>query len=252
MKNNILLFDFDCIYKSQDFYKKDKYSYIYQNHLEGTDAYCDTIASTDIRKHIQNIALPAISFIGSGNYHYISMFLTEKIEEDFTLILFDNHTDMQKPIFDDLLSCGNWLRCAFESEKHLKQIILVGQSRISTKALDDRFKKKILAFPNDIITKRDDWYTDLANTIKYPVYISVDKDVFCNDVARTNWDQGNMDMYEFMKAVEYITENHKLIGMDVCGEFKNNINNISDFNKASKINNDANKNILDIRKKIIA
>ena len=35
-----------------------------------------------------------ITFIGSGNYHYVSHLLLEEINKPFTLILFDHHTDM--------------------------------------------------------------------------------------------------------------------------------------------------------------
>ncbi|QSX06342.1 arginase family protein [Sedimentibacter sp. zth1] len=251
MKNDILLFDFDGVYQKQDFYKKNEHEWVFKNRLTGSNAYCDQIASHNIRKKLKNIYLPNISFIGSGNYHYISLFLTEKLTQNFTLVLFDNHSDMQKTVFEDLLSCGSWLRCAFENEKYLKQIVLVGTSRISLKTLDARFKEKVTVFPNDIIFKQNSWYTELRDVIKYPVYISVDKDVFCEDVAKTNWDQGQMHMYEFVKAVEYIIIKHKIIGMDVCGEYLTNYTNPIDFNEANSINNSTNEKILTLNHEII-
>ncbi|MCR4864215.1 MAG: hypothetical protein K5850_03530 [Bacteroidales bacterium] len=51
------------------------------------------------------------------------------------------------------------------------------------------------------------------------VYISIDKDVLGRDYARTNWDQGDMTLDELFSAIRDISLKHRIIGVDVCGEF---------------------------------
>lgn len=50
------------------------------------------------------------------------------------------------------------------------------------------------------------------------VYISIDKDVLSRDFARTNWDQGEMTLDALFASIERIALNHRIIGIDVCGE----------------------------------
>ena len=49
-------------------------------------------------------AQEGIHFLDSGNYHYVSKIWMEKIEEEFELLVLDHHTDMQPPMFGDILS----------------------------------------------------------------------------------------------------------------------------------------------------
>ena len=48
------------------------------------------------------------------------------VKEPFELLVFDHHTDMQRPAFVGILSCGGWIREALETNENLKHVILVG------------------------------------------------------------------------------------------------------------------------------
>lgn len=252
MREKIVLFDFDGVYKTQNFYENQNCRWICLEKMRGTNAYCDKYAQDKIREKLSNVKLPEISFIGSGNYHYMSLFLIEKIKEDFTLIVFDNHSDSQKPIFDELLSCGSWIRSAYKNETHLKQIVLVGTNETSLRVMDNKIRSKITVIPYSTIITDKNWCYKLKEIINYPVYISIDKDVFSEEIVRTNWDQGNMDIAEFLNAFNIITNNHKVIGMDVCGEYAVNYTDLLTFNRANKKNNKINKKLLELGSKVIA
>lgn len=51
-----------------------------------------------------------------------------------------------------------------------------------------------------------------------PVYLSVDKDVLCREDCITNWDSGSMALSELLVLLEWMVDNHTVIGMDFCGE----------------------------------
>ena len=76
--------------------------------IRGTDMYCTGEAANEIRERLKDYGPQGIHFLDSGNYHYVTLFFTEKIRIPFSLVLFDHHTDMQEPLFPQLLSCGSW------------------------------------------------------------------------------------------------------------------------------------------------
>jgi len=252
MKKKIVLFDFDGVYKTQNFYENQNCKWICLKKMSGTNAFCDRRAQNKLREKLSGIKLPNISFIGSGNYHYMSLFLIEKIKEDFTLVVFDNHSDSQKPIFDEMLSCGSWIRSAYKNETHLKQIVLVGTNEESLRVMDNKLKSKITVIPYSTIAIDKNWCYKLQEIINYPVYISIDKDVFSEEIVKTNWDQGNMNLAEFLNAFNIIKNNHKVIGMDICGEYTVNYTDFLTFRNANIRNNKVNKKLLDLGIKVIA
>lgn len=247
MESTLLLLDFDGVYRTQDFYRQEKCRWISKDHMTGVCAYCDTQAQNQLRKRIQNINQPVLAFLGSGNYHYIALFLMEKIREDFALVLFDHHSDMQCPAFGSLLSCGNWLRQAEEQLPHLKQVVLVGVDDSKWTELPN--SNPVTLFPRTVISEKTDWLWELEQGIPYPVYFSVDKDVFSKSVAWTNWDQGVLDLHQFSKAFCAVAEGHKVVGMDVCGEFPAMYGNLFVSNAANRKNNQANRKLLELWKR---
>jgi hypothetical protein len=86
MNEKITIFNFDNIYKKQDFYKKENYKWIDFSDLSGVTRYCDSNALKIIRKRINNKEPTKINFIDSGNYHYISELWLKKIQDDFMLV----------------------------------------------------------------------------------------------------------------------------------------------------------------------
>ena len=152
--------------------------------LEGTNCYCSEESAAQIRQAISGLPLCAVHRIGTGDYHYVSLFWLERITEPFTLVLFDNHPDDQEDAFGaGLLSCGGWVKTARERLPMLKEVL---------------------------------WNcTDAGNDL--PVFLSIDIDVLAAEHARTDWNQGGMSLDELRSAVAGLKASCHIIGTDICG-----------------------------------
>lgn len=62
----------------------------------------------------------------------MSKFWTDRIREDFVLILFDHHTDMQPSRFGELLSCGSWVKDVMDENPFVRKVVIIGA--------DERFR----------------------------------------------------------------------------------------------------------------
>ena len=179
-------------YDYMDFYQKLSDCHILDfSQLEGTRCYLDDAAQAHIEEAIAPFNGQELHFIDSGNYHYLSLLWLKKINQDFNLVLFDHHPDNQPPSFGQIISCGGWVLDASDSLPHLKGVYSYGVGQ------------EVL--PQDIPK-------DL------PVYISIDKDVLSQDFAITDWDQGDMSLDAMLDLLKIIFDNHKILGIDICGE----------------------------------
>ena len=157
--------------------------------LEGTCCYCSEQAARQIRQAIQGLPVHAVHKIGTGDYHYISLFWLERLSIPFTLVLFDNHPDDQQTAFGGgLLSCGSWV----EEARKLPSC----QASVWIRKADD-----LVRLPE----------------IAGPVYLSVDLDVLSPEYARTDWDQGDMDLPTLASAIEGLMADQTVLGADICG-----------------------------------
>ncbi len=181
--------------------------------IQGTNCYCDDKAADFIKTMLfldREDGDSFVRFLDSGNYHYLSFFFMERIKEDFALVLIDNHTDMQPPGFGRILSCGGWVRYAMEELDTLKKVYLVGMSAghlAEAGPLPDRVS--YLDYRRDLIIPDD-----------LPIYLSIDKDVLSEEYAATDWDQGDMTREELLAVTEHILPDHRILGVDICGEKK--------------------------------
>ena len=158
--------------------------------LEGTNCYCSADSAERIRKRVAELPLHAVHDIGTGDYHYISLFWLERIAEPFQLLLFDHHPDDQPGAFGaDLLSCGGW----------------VAQARRLPQLRADRWIRGTEDFPA------------LASLPDLPVYLSIDLDVLSREYARTDWDQGEMTLEELKSALRGVIATRRILGVDFCG-----------------------------------
>lgn len=64
-------------------------------------------------------------FYGSGDYHHLAFLGISLIEELFTLIQFDNHTDLWKPLKKDFIDFGSWVPYALRLP-NLQKVIQLG------------------------------------------------------------------------------------------------------------------------------
>lgn len=157
------------------------------SHLEGTSCYCSDESAEAIRHELAGRPVHAVHIIGTGDYHYISLFRAETLDEPFTLVLFDNHPDDQQTAFGGaLLSCGSWV-------EEVRRLPLC-QGMV--------------------------WYNG-RDEVQLPqsgsVFISIDIDVLSTDYARTDWDQGNVSLDGLLNALDPLLENCNVLAVDICG-----------------------------------
>lgn len=160
------------------------------SYMEGTNCFCAPESAERIRRAVAALPLHAVHEIGTGDYHYVSLFWLERIREPFSLVLFDHHPDDQPGAFGDgLLSCGGW----------------VAQARELPLLLSDVWIRDEKDFPA------------LDRLPDGPVYLSVDLDVLSPAFARTDWDQGAMRLEELLAALRKLAAAKTVLGVDLCG-----------------------------------
>ena len=224
--------------------------YLDMSDIRGTSAYCDDIAAHEIKKRmsLNGISEKGIHLLDNGNHHYLSLFTASCINEEYELILFDNHPDMRKPAYGDILSCGGWVRELLLKNKLLKKVILTGA--------DKGLFEEELTYLKDEEKERD---MDICSKIEYffdiadfkvdaglPVYISIDKDVLKEAEVNTNWDQGSASSAELYAAIERIFSKRKVIGVDICGEA--DVSDEADIKKGLDIDLQLINNIYELQK----
>lgn len=157
--------------------------------LEGTFCYCSAESARRIREKLSLFPLRALHLLGSGDYHYVSLFFLERVKVPFELLLFDNHPDDQPAAFgEDLLSCGSWVRNA----RRLRMLKASCHIRHAGEL-------------------------DLATDNALPVYLSIDIDVLSEKYARTGWNQGDMSPDELFASLSSIAASRDILGVDLCG-----------------------------------
>lgn len=155
--------------------------------LEGTNCYCSADSAEQIRRKIAQMPEKAVHLIGTGDYHYITLFWLEKIRVPFVLVLFDNHPDDMPAAFgSELLSCGSWV-CDARRLPLLREVLWIRSDEDAERLLKD---------------------------IRYPVYLSIDLDVLSTRYARTDWDQGEMELGMLISHIRGLSD---ILGVDICG-----------------------------------
>lgn len=164
--------------------------------LEGSCCYCSEETAAEIRRRISGMPLHAIHLIGTGDYHYQTLFWLERVGRPFSLILLDNHPDDQPGAFGpELLSCGNWVLGA----------------------------RRLPALQHFLWIRRASDMDAAALPATLPLYISVDIDVLSTEYARTGWDQGGMSLAELTGLLGSLRARYcgpggpGIIGADICG-----------------------------------
>lgn len=157
--------------------------------LPQTRCYCSPESADIIREATSKMDLHGIHLLGSGDFHYQTLFWLERIQEPFSLILIDNHPDDQTDAFGgELLSCGNWVL-------HARKLPML----------------------HDVLWVREEKDARDAWMPEGPLYLSVDIDVLDRKYAVTNWDQGEMSLDALCRVVKAVRASGRLIGADICG-----------------------------------
>ncbi len=231
MEQPIIIMDMSGAYKTQNFYKivENTDAKISQSihwvdccDVQGTNCYCQEEAKEEIGHRLSAFGPEGIHFIDSGNYHYLTLQWISKIQEDFILIHFDNHPDLQAPSFGEITSCGGWLLEAVEHCQHLQKAYMVGVEPALLQEVSPLPGKIVVGMPGDTKTeeKGDSEETIIQNPRPLPVYITIDKDVLAPDYAVCDWSQGRTTRDELIELLQSIYSRYAVIGVDICGEAK--------------------------------
>ncbi len=293
MFDSVSVFNFSGIYDEESFYQDDKGSSFYDadgrmhgykapdfkvydlKDMSGTNCMCDDEAVGRIRRLLsdEKVIAGEIHFIDSGNYHYMSALLTELVKEPFELVVLDHHPDMQAPMFGDILSCGGWILKVLKENQFVRGVHVIGADKGLISQLDPEDVGKVHFYPEfadvnvsdesghdrdtEVISVREFVRERLSG--RYPVYLSIDKDVLSRDELITNWDQGQMAAEQLFLLVKELAgkdsipgENEsvpggklRLLGVDVCGECAPDQEDC-DVAKAIAGNNEFNRKLLEL------
>ena len=202
--------------------------------IVGTDCYCDDDAIKEINELIDSAerssgninsaeTAPQIHFFDNGNYHYMSKLWTDRVQEPFTLIVFDHHPDMQPPRFGGILSCGGWVKEVLDHNKFVQNVVIIGvkdelvetvREELSQSGESDILNKVIFIKESELNT----FSSQLIAQSSEPVYFSIDKDALSPAFAVTNWDQGSLSTTSLKSTIERFAAGRKILGIDICGE----------------------------------
>ena len=188
------ILDFTHIYIDENIEQTENIVRIDCSDILETDLYCTKKGEAEIQKRIENFSINGVHFIDSGNYHYITKIMTDKINKKFSLVLYDHHTDMQKPMVEGMTSCGDWAAQVIEQNENLEQLILVGASEVDIQQINVKNQSKLITFSAEEL--RNDSGREKLDLIEtdVPFYISIDKDILDKHYIETNWSQGHMSL----------------------------------------------------------
>lgn len=199
---------------------------------------------------------PLLTFLGSGDFHHVSLVLLrricEQLAEPLTVVHFDNHPDWVK--FKRGVHCGSWINNILHLPM-LEKVITLGVSSkdltwpewkgANLKALREG---KIELFPHrhapsivfghygrgasyeqhkwrlhwrELALLSEDEILDLIETriSTKLIYLTIDKDVLDPQDCKTNWDQGCTRLSLIIKAIHRLGGKYRIIGADVVGDY---------------------------------
>lgn len=190
-----------------------------------------------------------LTFVGSGDFHHVSLALLRRVTGPVNLLVIDNHPDWMRGI--PFLHCGTWLFHAAQLPNvqrifHLggevdfdncyrwlapwsmirSGKIVVGPSRRRFRGRWwDKIEHRPLRRRTDEPAGRElleEWLNPYRSELAArPLYISLDKDVLCASEAVVNWDSGHLSLPEVLAAIQSFMNaaGGDLRGMDVVGDW---------------------------------
>lgn len=179
--------------------------------------------------------------LGSGDFHHLSWPLIERVpgNGEFQVVVLDNHPDNMR--FPLGVHCGSWVRrvAALPRVRHV-HVVGIGSADIGRGHAWENYltplRRGRLSYWSVGVDVAWAAHMGLGQAFHdhpdidalvaafcaaqhaqpLPTYLSIDKDVFAAQVARTNWDQGRMLPAHAMAIIESLTGG--LVGSDITGE----------------------------------
>ena len=243
--------------------------------IVGTDCYCDDDAIKEINELIDNAecdienrgnstSAPAIHFFDNGNYHYMSKIWTDRVQEPFTLIVFDHHPDMQPPRFGGILSCGGWVKEVLDNNKFIQSVIIIGVKDELVETVREELSQSRESSILDKVTfireselNTLSFQSSLSSFVsrlssQHSLYISIDKDALSPVYAATNWDQGTLTLDALKDSITALTTGRKILGIDICGERAHDFEGDEHHTvqEADSLNSELNRELVEFLQKI--
>lgn len=244
MQPEIVILNMSRNYQQEKFYQHQRFHWVDCTDLHGVNCYCTAEAEQILRQRIAPFGPQGIHFLDSGNYHYISQFWLEKIREPFHLVLFDYHSDMQPPIFPELLSCGCWVKNVLDTNSFLQNVWMIGPDETAFAGVAEEYRKRLVFISLQQLSYESTIQRLLAMPKDdVPFYISLDKDVLSRHFARTNWSQGELSLPVLEHLMGSMLQSRRVIGVDICGECANGLQMLYQ-SEDEVINDTANKELL--------
>jgi hypothetical protein len=194
-------------------------------------------------------AAPQLTFVGSGDFHHVSLALVRRLEEPINLLVIDNHPDWMGGL--PFLHCGTWLHHAARLPQVVRVFHVGGEVDFDNHyrwlAPWQRLRDgRVVVFPAVRRFRRGAWggvaheplrpapvaaadwgrVADLLRPFRdelarRPLYISLDKDVMTAADAAVNWDSGRLGWDEVAAVLDGFAAaaGGRLAGMDVVGDW---------------------------------
>ncbi len=204
---------------------------------------CSTRAMAALRRVLAPLlpADPGPVFLGSGDFHHVSLLLMERLAErgPLDVIVFDNHPDNMR--FPWGIHCGSWVShvARLPFVRHVQVMGITSSDVALLHALENRLlplwrgRVAYWCIARDVRWARCAGLADAIRGFDGPdamldalaeqqtgrdgsVYLSIDKDVLSPRVARTNWDQGCLEERHLHRAIGLLRG--RLTGCDITGE----------------------------------
>lgn len=180
--------------------------------------------------------------LGSGDFHHLTWPLVERVRAaaPFQVVVLDNHPDNMRYPFG--VHCGSWVRrvAMLPTVSHV-HVVGIGSSDIGAGHAWENYRTPLregrLSYWS--VGVDVDWaaraglahafhaFDDAGALVQafaaeqrdapLPTYLSIDKDVFAADVARTNWDQGHFKLSHAIGVIDSLRAGG-LVGSDITGE----------------------------------
>lgn len=202
---------------------------------------------------------PALTFLGSGDFHHLSAALIGRLSVPVTVIHFDNHPDFIR--LSARYHCASWVNRVL-SMQHVRRVVTVGpctdlaMPQLERGNLDALSSGRLELYPYRHVPssvlgrfgagpsyrqqgRRIHWrnlhtenwnafWTGLLDRLPtQDVYVTIDKDVLVSQDAETNWDQGEMTLKQLLTALEMIAGMKRIVGVDVVGDYAPMTGNLS-------------------------
>jgi arginase family enzyme len=216
VRKGISILHFDEQYYSQMKLLQTAHEDLDFRNLKHVNLYCEDTLLRQIGKQLEKRNQKGITFLGNGNFHYVSLLLLKELTKPFTLVLFDNHPDLGSAQHQDqsLISCGTWVSHALKKIPLLQQVVIIGPTTFMNYTPTS---PRVVIFPFD--GRHHYSSKSILSTIHTPnVYISIDKDVLSPSEVTTNWDQGIMTIENLTHFLKLIFKQKQVMGIDICGE----------------------------------